>query len=52
MSLDKSPAIMLDHFPNINGTTMGVPIFDAELVLDDKDGPTQVKPKKKKKKKL
>ena len=31
---------------------MRVPIFDAELVLDDKDGSALVKPKKKKKKKL
>ena len=52
MALDKSPAISSDNFPNINGTTMRVPIFDSELVLDDKDGSALVKPKKKKKKKL
>jgi hypothetical protein len=50
--LDKSPVITPNNFPSINGTTMRVPIFDAELVLDDKDGSALVKPKKKKKKKL
>ena len=50
MALDKSPVMASDNFPNINGTTMQVPIFDAELVLDDKDGSALVKPKKKKRK--
>jgi hypothetical protein len=38
MTLEKSTAITQDHFPNINKTKMRVPIFDVELVLDDKYG--------------